>query len=135
MTRLTKITATETAGTTAPTLTRTQENKLRARLEKDSDAAIAHIADISRQMDSFLESRRDTSTDDESDPEGPTLAFERAQAHSILQQAKAHAAEITAALGRIESGDYGTCARCGSAIGFARLEARPSPPHCIRCAS
>ncbi|MEP6479246.1 MAG: TraR/DksA C4-type zinc finger protein [Rhodoglobus sp.] len=126
---------TTAAAGAAPALTRTQENKLRTRLEGDAEAAVAHIRDISAQMASFLESRRDTSTDDESDPEGPTLAFERAQEHSILQQAKSHSAEITAALGRIDGGTYGTCARCGSAIGFARLEARPSTPHCIRCAS
>lgn len=41
---------------------------------------------------------------------------------------------IDAALARIESGDYGFCARCGQPIGAGRLRAIPETPLCIRCA-
>ncbi len=135
MTRLTKITDTAIAGTTAPSLTRAQTTRLRTRLERDLESELAHTRDISRQMASFLESRRDTATDDEHDPEGPTLAFERAQAHAILRQTQLHSIEISTALQRLTDSTFGTCVRCKSAIGFARLEARPSTPYCIRCAS
>jgi len=38
------------------------------------------------------------------------------------------------ALGRIEDGTYGECARCGEEIAPARLEARPEASLCIDCA-
>jgi len=41
---------------------------------------------------------------------------------------------IDAALGRIASGDYGFCARCGDDIGLERLESDPTTPLCIACA-
>lgn len=43
--------------------------------------------------------------------------------------------EIDAALGRIESGDYGGCFECGEAINPKRLEANPCSTLCIECAA
>lgn len=48
---------------------------------------------------------------------------------------RAEAAEVRAALGRIASGTYGTCANCGTAIPRARLEAQPTATRCIACAA
>ena len=39
--------------------------------------------------------------------------------------------EIEAALGRVESGTYGTCAKCGQTILQERLEANPWASLCI----
>lgn len=41
--------------------------------------------------------------------------------------------EVIAALRRIQSGDYGTCAGCGQQISANRLDAVPWTPFCIRC--
>lgn len=41
---------------------------------------------------------------------------------------------IRAALGRIESGDYGYCVTCGGPIAEARLDLVPATPFCRRCA-
>ena len=41
---------------------------------------------------------------------------------------------IEAALARIDSGDYGACARCGGEIGEARLDVLPFTPFCRNCA-
>lgn len=41
---------------------------------------------------------------------------------------------IRAALARIEAGTYGICARCGSEIAAARLDAMPWTPFCRQCA-
>jgi len=43
-------------------------------------------------------------------------------------------ASVKRALSRIENGDYGICVRCGRAIDWARLEARPEAALCIDCA-
>lgn len=41
---------------------------------------------------------------------------------------------IRAALGRIEDGSYGICARCGDDISIERLRAVPHTPLCRDCA-
>jgi len=41
---------------------------------------------------------------------------------------------IEAALARIASDDYGTCAKCGAEIGEARLDSLPYTPFCRECA-
>jgi RNA polymerase-binding protein DksA len=43
--------------------------------------------------------------------------------------------QIEQALRRIDEGNYGSCARCGAAIGTARLDALPDASLCIDCAS
>ena len=78
---------------------------------------------------------RDSNADDEHDPEGATIAFERAQLAAILKQATGELAEVDAALERVADGTYGTCERCGQPIAPARLEARPTARYCIACAT
>ena len=48
--------------------------------------------------------------------------------------ARQEVARIDAALGRIASGDYGICTRCGEDIGAERLDAVPYTPFCRDCA-
>ena len=72
--------------------------------------------------------------DDEHDPEGATVAFERAQVGSTLAVAQAELAELDAAEARIADGTYWTCTVCGGPIAEDRLEARPVARTCIRCA-
>ena len=43
--------------------------------------------------------------------------------------------EVRAAIARINQGVYGTCERCGGAIGRQRLLALPAARFCIGCAS
>lgn len=50
-----------------------------------------------------------SNADDEHDPEGATIAFERSQLGSLVQQAQRHVSETAAALARLETGTYGTC--------------------------
>lgn len=42
--------------------------------------------------------------------------------------------QIKAALHRIETGEYGFCAKCGAAIGEERLDVLPQTPFCRGCA-
>jgi DnaK suppressor protein len=41
--------------------------------------------------------------------------------------------DIEAALGRMESGEYGECIDCGANIAHSRLLAYPTAKRCIRC--
>ena len=78
---------------------------------------------------------RDSNADDEHDPEGATIAFERAQLGAILRQSTADLAEVDEALGRLAAGQFGTCQQCGKPIAPERLEARPTARLCITCAT
>ena len=40
---------------------------------------------------------------------------------------------LSAALERLNSGDYGTCVECGEAIAPARLRVMPEVQTCVRC--
>ena len=73
-------------------------------------------------------------TDDEHDPEGATIAFERAQLAGLLEAAQDHLGDLDEALGRLREGRYGTCENCGRPIGAGRLAARPAARTCIACA-
>jgi RNA polymerase-binding transcription factor DksA len=77
----------------------------------------------------------DTNADDEHDPEGATIAFERSQIGSLVTQVQHHLAEVDAAIARLDAGTYGVCERCGSPIGAERLEALPAARLCIACAA
>ncbi len=93
------------------------------------------LADLTGDYIGIVEASADSNADDEHDPEGSTIAFERSQVGALVAQARAHLAEVDAALARVEDGRYGVCETCGAPIAPARLEARPVARTCITCAS
>jgi DnaK suppressor protein len=107
----------------------------RRRLEAEQEKTRAHLAHLTRDFDSVVAASRDSNADDEHDPEGATIAFERSQIDALVRQARHHLEEIEVALARVEAGSYGTCESCGGAIAEGRLEARPVARTCITCAS
>jgi RNA polymerase-binding transcription factor DksA len=98
-------------------------------------AALERIAALQADLDDILYSASSTTGDDEHDPEGATVGFERAQAQALLDQARARLAEIDAAAARAGGRGYGRCVDCGEPIGTERLEARPTADRCVRCAA
>ena len=50
------------------------------------------------------------------------------------ERREAERARVTAALRRIEAGDYGYCRNCDEAIDPRRLEIDPAAPLCLDCA-
>jgi RNA polymerase-binding transcription factor DksA len=96
---------------------------------------LERLADLTGDYAGIVAASVDSNADDEHDPEGSTIAFERSQVGALVAQARAHLDEIDAALARVERGDYGVCESCGEPIAPARLEARPVARTCIRCAS
>jgi DnaK suppressor protein len=105
------------------------------RLERDRQDTLRRLAGLTAAFDEVVAASKDTNADDEHDPEGATIAFERSQVEALVRQARAHLAEIDAAEARLASGTYGVCERCGQPIAEARLEARPTARTCIDCAS
>jgi RNA polymerase-binding transcription factor len=96
---------------------------------------LERLAGLEREFHGIIESAGPAGTDDEHDPEGATIAFERQHLAALLGQAREHLAQIDAALLRLAQGEYGRCERCGRPIGAARLAARPVTTTCIDCAS
>ncbi|WP_332643855.1 TraR/DksA family transcriptional regulator [Aeromicrobium sp.] len=103
-------------------------------LEAKLLSARTRLARLTDDFEGVVAASRDTNADDEHDPEGATIAFERSQLNALIQQARSQVAESEAALMRWTTGEYGVCERCGKPIGAARLEARPTASNCIDCA-
>jgi RNA polymerase-binding transcription factor DksA len=93
------------------------------------------LAGLERELGGIIEAAQAANADDEHDPEGATIAFEREHAAALASQAREHLAVIDAALARLAAGRYGTCTRCGGPIAAARLAARPAAETCIDCAA
>ena len=104
-------------------------------LAADRADTTARIAALTREFDGIVDSAALGATDDEHDPEGATIAFERAQIASLLEQARRHLADLDEAIRRVEAGTYGRCDHCGQPIPAERLAARPAARTCIGCAA
>ena len=89
---------------------------------------------LHRDLAELIASSAGANADDEHDPEGATIAFERAQLSSLVEQAETRLTELAAAQQRLRDGSYDRCERCGGPIGEQRLLARPATRHCVRCA-
>lgn len=96
--------------------------------------ARSRAAALDREFAGIAAAASEPGADDEHDPEGATLAFERQHTAALLERALEQIAEIDAAIGRLDEGTYGSCVRCGQPVGRDRLAARPAAATCIRCA-
>jgi RNA polymerase-binding transcription factor DksA len=103
-------------------------------LAQERVAALAQIEALTREFDEVVAASRSSNADDEHDPEGATIAFERQQVVALLEQARRRLADAEAALARREAGEYGRCETCGRPIAAERLAARPAARTCIDCA-
>jgi DnaK suppressor protein len=99
------------------------------------DEAGAEVATLERDLYGLFEASRSSNADDEHDPEGSTIAFERAQLTAVLAAARQRVADLSEAVRRLDAGGYGVCESCGAAIPAERLAARPSARTCVGCAS
>jgi DnaK suppressor protein len=72
---------------------------------------------------------------DEEGGEGGTSNVDRELDLVLSAQARAAAAEIDRALGKIDAGTYGFCEQCGEPIPDARLQALPQASLCVACKS
>ena len=106
----------------------------------DLAQTVARLEARRTELEELTASHRDEARPVELDP---TRAGRLSRMDALQAQAMAVETErrrqleldrIDAALGRIASGDYGFCARCGEDIGLERLELDPTTPLCIACA-
>jgi DNA-binding NarL/FixJ family response regulator/RNA polymerase-binding transcription factor DksA len=107
----------------------------REQLMAERALARRRMTALQREFDAIAEAAGSAGTDDEHDPEGATLAFERQHTAALLGQAREQLAAVEAALDSLEAGRYGMCTRCGQPIGKERLAARPAALTCTQCAA
>ena len=106
----------------------------RSRLDELSAATVRRATSLVRSFDDIVDASTDVATDDEHDPEGHTIAWERQQLAALIVEAGVTLADIDAADRRLDDGLYGTCTGCGLDIAAERLDALPATPTCLDCA-
>jgi RNA polymerase-binding transcription factor DksA len=110
-------------------------DQVRQALLDDRLATTQQREAMSRDFANVVEAASDVATDDEHDPEGATIAYERARTAALVAQADEHLAAIELALSRLGNGSYADCECCGQPIAEERLSARPVAITCLNCAS
>ena len=106
-----------------------------ARLTAERTATAERVTALAAQVAALAEQQALTTHDDEHDPEGVTIGFERAQLLALLAGARRDLDAIERAEQRLATGTYGQCLRCGAPIPAERLEALPAAETCLACAS
>ena len=105
------------------------------RLAVERADTVERLSGLEREFRGIIESADTAGTDDEHDPEGATIAFERQHVAALLSQAREQLTQIDAAMRKLADGSYGRCERCGQDIAAGRLAARPAATTCMSCAS
>ncbi|MCU1601928.1 MAG: TraR/DksA family transcriptional regulator [Frankiales bacterium] len=103
-------------------------------LSEALDDARRRVVDLQAARAEVVAAAEGANSDDEHDPEGATIAYEREQLAALIAQAAESVAAAEAAIAARADGTYGICRACGRQIGAERLEARPSALTCIDCA-
>ena len=103
-------------------------------LVADRAASFARLDASTEQVRDIIAAAEGSNLDDEHDPEGATIAFEREQLTALRRQACDRIVEIDEALQRLAAGTYGMCEQCGAVIPDERLAIRPAARTCVRCA-
>jgi RNA polymerase-binding transcription factor DksA len=112
-----------------------EESTVRGLLDAEREATLARVQAMTTDFEGIVAASADSNIDDEHDPEGATVAFERAQIAALLTQARACLDDLDRALARLAAGNYEVCERCGAQIASERLAARPAARTCIGCAA
>jgi RNA polymerase-binding transcription factor DksA len=105
------------------------------RLRDERARTVAIVEALAGEFDGIVAAADLSSTDDEHDPEGSTIAFERQRIAAMLRDARVKLRALDDALASVAEGGYGICASCGAPIGDERLAALPATRSCIACAA
>jgi DnaK suppressor protein len=107
---------------------------IRDSIDAERQQALARVEALKAELEGIILDSMDANADDEHDPEGSTVAFERAKVTALKSEAESHLAALERALERLGSGEYAVCERCRRKIPAERLAARPATTICVECA-
>jgi DnaK suppressor protein len=114
---------------------RVKKQEADARLAADREATAQRITSMTADLEAVAAASVGSNLDDEHDPEGSTIAFEREQLAALRAHAQEHLTEVDAALARLHDDRYGQCELCGRQIAEERLDALPATRLCVTCAA
>jgi len=115
------------------TMTREERAALEGLLAVERERTAANESGLADELDSIVEASAQANLDDEHDPEGATVGYERARVASLLAEARTRLVQLDQATQRLRTGTYGTCRPCGRPIAFERLAAYPVAVTCVAC--
>jgi RNA polymerase-binding transcription factor DksA len=97
--------------------------------------AKARLQALTAEHDAIVAAAEGANGDDEHDPEGATVAYERATVAALVANSQSALQAVDAALTRLDAGFYGTCVSCGHPVDAERLAAQPATLTCMACAT
>ena len=105
-------------------------DRLRERLETERGEVRRQLDDLGARRDA--EGIEDPELD-EGFADAGQAAAERANLLTLVRSLRDTLRDVEQALGRMETGTYGLCERCGQPIADERLEALPAARLCMTC--
>jgi RNA polymerase-binding transcription factor DksA len=103
-------------------LTTTQQQRLRSLLFEQLEVQRAALEEHDETLDGATHDVVDAA-----------VTSERELAAAFVLFTRDTAAELLAALARMDAGSYGRCEGCGAVIPYERLEALPETRFCVSC--
>jgi DnaK suppressor protein len=103
-------------------------------LELERRRMLNRLRALAAEFEGIVAASLDANCDDEHDPEGATIAFERERTAALRGQVEAQIRDVDRALARVAAGEYGFCRSCRCPIATERLRALPVTELCIGCA-
>ena len=104
-----------------------------ALLAQERATTLRRLSALTAEFDGIVASAEGTNGDDEHDPEGATIAFERERTAALRLQTERRLDEIDRAISRLGGGRYGICRSCEQHIAEERLRAIPEAELCTKC--
>jgi len=111
------------------------ESVVRNLLLTERTAALHRLHSMKADFEAIVADAMTSNADDEHDPEGSTIAYERARVAALIAWAQSDLDELEHAMAKLSDGSYSWCEACHRQISEARLAARPAVRTCIDCAS
>jgi RNA polymerase-binding protein DksA len=129
------ISADQTRGYTQPVApdSAVDTERFRALLLEERARVAGALQHLHEQNSGSLEDESGEETYDNHLADSATATLNREIDYTLEENSEHVLSAIEEALGRIEDGTFGTCARCGKAIAEERLEAIPYATRCIDC--
>ena len=107
--------------------------RFRKILLDERDRVTLTVENLHEANSGSLEDETEEETYDNHLADSATATLNREIDYTLEENSEHVLSGINEALDRIESGTFGSCARCGKQIGEERLEALPYATRCIDC--
>lgn len=110
------------------------EREIRKAVEQQRARTAAQISSLEDNLSAIVAGTEMANTDDEHDPEGSTIAYERAQVIALLRLARRELDDLEATMARLADGSILVCEGCDGPIPVERIVALPDVRTCVGCA-